>query len=414
MKSVKFPKSIVAIEKGAFKGCKKLDNIEIPNTVIRLGERAFSGCSSLKNITLSNNLYELSSYLFENCTSLETIKIPNSVTRIESCAFYGCKSLEKVNIEDNIKFIDFGIFINCISLKNIDIPEKVNEIGNFAFGDCISLKSIEIPKCVKKIGKYAFLNCKSLSEIKLPNDLERILSGAFDKCKSLKNIEIPEKVNEIGKDAFLNIEKVVYNGIACGSPWGAKEVSSDLVIGSKFYSMQETVNLLLAKLDRVKYLGDLLNYIFEYEEDEELIVRNIKYFLTDETRSIESTLLKWDESLEYLLLSDLSDDRTFRAFEGIYSKFFEVKNDFKLYLKILRKLWYNYDSDDGDKYIDCFEDEGIDSENLNIELKNEGDKEYYRKEFEGDDRYFISSRKSEREDLEQFLCCKTFGESQNQ
>lgn len=345
LKSVKFPKSIVAIEKGAFKGCKKLDNIEIPNTVIRLGERAFSGCSSLKNITISNNLYELSSYLFENCTSLETIKIPNSVTRIESCAFYGCKSLEKVNIEDNIKFIDFGIFINCKSLENIDIPEKVNEIG---------------------------------------------------------------------KDAFLNIEKVVYNGIACGSPWGAKEVSSDLVIGSKFYSMQETVNLLLAKLDRVKYLGDLLNYIFEYEEDEELIVRNIKYFLTDETRFIESTLLKWDESLEYLLLSDLSDDRTFRAFEGIYSKFFEVKNDFKLYLKILRKLWYNYDSDDGDKYIDCFEDEGIDSENLNIELKNEGDKEYYRKEFEGDDRYFISSRKSEREDLEQFLCCKTFGESQNQ
>ena len=67
------PEGVYGIEKGAFAGCKNLENINIPSTVAFIEEGAFEGCDMLvsKKIELWNLI---SSTNKSKAKFLETIK----------------------------------------------------------------------------------------------------------------------------------------------------------------------------------------------------------------------------------------------------------------------------------------------------------------------------------------------------
>ena len=69
------------------------------------------------------------------------------------------------------------------------------------FGDCSSLTSVTIPEGVKSLG-----------------------DGAFSGCSALNQLTVPNTVTTIGVIAFSGVQKVIYNGSAPGSPWGATTV----------------------------------------------------------------------------------------------------------------------------------------------------------------------------------------------
>ena len=112
-----------------------------------------------------------------------------------------------------------------ISIKSITICNGVTSIGYNAFIGCKNVKIVIIPNSVNEIGPGAFNGCMGLTSIEIPNSVTIILDYAFSGCNGLTSLTIPNSVTSIGSHAFYNVPNVVYNGIATGSPWGARSVN---------------------------------------------------------------------------------------------------------------------------------------------------------------------------------------------
>lgn len=73
---------VVAIDKKAFGGNKKITEVVIPNTVKEIGESAFKGCSSLAVVTLAASIKKIGAGAFHSCTSLSTVTVPDGISEI--------------------------------------------------------------------------------------------------------------------------------------------------------------------------------------------------------------------------------------------------------------------------------------------------------------------------------------------
>ena len=59
----------------AFKGCRKLEEVEIPQGVTTIGSYAFHRCHALKRIVLPPSVEELGDCVFLYCDSLTEARI---------------------------------------------------------------------------------------------------------------------------------------------------------------------------------------------------------------------------------------------------------------------------------------------------------------------------------------------------
>ena len=75
-----------------------------------------------------------------------------------------------------------------------------------------------------EIALGTFSGCSALTSVTIPNTVTSIRGSAFSECTSLNPLTVPNTVTTIVESAFRNVPKVIYNGSASGSPWGAKEV----------------------------------------------------------------------------------------------------------------------------------------------------------------------------------------------
>lgn len=102
VKNVVIAPSVKDIERGAFRGCVKMESVVIPDGVETIGTSAFQDCKTLKEVV-----------------------IPESVTKIDDSAFYACISLESVVFPKNLTNVGRWVFDGCLSLKESPIPEPV-------------------------------------------------------------------------------------------------------------------------------------------------------------------------------------------------------------------------------------------------------------------------------------------------
>ncbi|MCR5103016.1 MAG: leucine-rich repeat protein [Eubacterium sp.] len=94
---------VTAINKDAFKGCKKLKTAAIDANVLSIGANAYSGCTALTTVTIRGN----------------------GLTNIGANAFNGCKRLKTITIKStNIKKIGAKAFKGISSKATFKLPKK--------------------------------------------------------------------------------------------------------------------------------------------------------------------------------------------------------------------------------------------------------------------------------------------------
>ena len=205
------------IDKSAFNGCIRLEEVVLSESLKIIGDDAFNDCKSLKEIVIPEGVEKIGNFAF-SCTSLESVSIPSTVRSIgssvnksyEGGTFYGCSKLVDILLKEGNKNATIGVatFQGCSKLEKIIIPGNYITIGEEAFSDCISLKSViyknnSNPFIKQKILWYAFKNCKNLVAVTLPSTLTLLEFKSFDLCTKLKTVTIPTGVNKLIIDDFV-------------------------------------------------------------------------------------------------------------------------------------------------------------------------------------------------------------------
>jgi len=91
---------------------------------------------------------------FKGCKKLKSVKIGKNVQTIGERAFYQCKALQKIGIPSNVKSIKKEAFAGCKNLKNVTFQgKKVTSIGKNAFKNTKKKIKISVPKSKYKAYK---------------------------------------------------------------------------------------------------------------------------------------------------------------------------------------------------------------------------------------------------------------------
>ncbi len=230
---------VTEITEYMFYGLESIDTIVIPKSVTKIGNYAFA-YSSIKNVTIEGtpefgtNVFRdskvekvdfndetttLGTYMFLNCANLKTITLPSKLTAISYSCFQN-SGLESITIPATVEEISTYAFSGCKGITQIEIPASVKEIGNSAFRES-GLLSVVVPATVEEIGSSVFaltplttaevqsavmgtymFNDSSIENVVLSDDITEITTYAFDGCANLKSIQLPSKLVSIGGYAF--------------------------------------------------------------------------------------------------------------------------------------------------------------------------------------------------------------------
>ena len=214
LERIKIAKSLTTISPSAFKGAKKLkeidfqgttnletigdhafqntklENITIPASVKKLEGASFADIETLKEVHFATGcqLEELSGNLFQNAKNLTKVVFDgtNNVKKINSDAFANCTSLAIFTVPKTVTYIAGGAFRGASGLETVEF-EKVSiltNIGKGAFADC-GITHITLPESIKFIDELAFDHCAKFTEITIPANLELVKPGAFNFCENL-------------------------------------------------------------------------------------------------------------------------------------------------------------------------------------------------------------------------------------
>lgn len=213
--------------------------------------------------------------------------------------FFENNEIKNINITDGITNVGDYAFAFCQNLENVFLPNSLKSIGKYAFGKCSKLESLHIPDNVNIIKEGAFNSCKSLSSIEIPKSVNSIEMNAFFSCTDLDIIYVPNSVTEIGSNAFFNVNKICYNGIATGSPWGTISVSDDNFCGNNAkYSYDYNTKTLYISGNGDTYNYNLNDTVSPFCED--IIIVNL--VVTDGIRSIGDYAFYNCEEIENVVL----------------------------------------------------------------------------------------------------------------
>lgn len=119
IKSVKFPKSLKTIARGAFKDCIFLERVDFDED-----------CP----------LEIINPYIFSACRNLKEVVLPKHVKVIRTQAFAMCSYLGKVVFNEGLLVIEHKAFFGDEVLFDIELPESLNSIGGDAFPYVVNVK----------------------------------------------------------------------------------------------------------------------------------------------------------------------------------------------------------------------------------------------------------------------------------
>ena len=252
LERVVIPDTVEFVYRYAFRGCKKLKQIDLHSRAISFGEGCFEGCESLQginNVQLLNGLKKedveilklkenvdykrISAHMtsigeraFAGCNGLKTLDI-TELRVAGRGAFYDCRGLEKVVLSRFTAIAD-DMFLNCVNLNELQYvdlsPEQIETItytGKEApFGNCNITKitfgaessaSFVSEETNGVFALYAEPEKKTLLKVgqnavsfSVPASVERIAANAFSGNSRLTNVSFAEggALKEIGEYAF--------------------------------------------------------------------------------------------------------------------------------------------------------------------------------------------------------------------
>ncbi len=220
---VSVPEGISRIDRGTFRDCTCITEVEIPSTVKRIGSGAFWGCSSLKQVAFSKGLCQIGDEAFCHCTALERVCLPQGLKTVGRCAFWNCTALSRLHLPQSVKTVGQGAFGRCRALAQdgfvifsgvlyayvgaggqLTVPEGVKEICRGVFSSCFSL-SVRLPESMERIGD-AFRRCAALTSLTLPRGMKRIEKGELSDCKNLVSLIVPGTETRIAHGALSHRE----------------------------------------------------------------------------------------------------------------------------------------------------------------------------------------------------------------
>ncbi len=118
LSSVTFPETLTKIDKFAFSN-SGLVAVTTPKSLTALNEGAFKGCSSLVNVVISEGIVTIGASVFEACTKLVSISLPSSITTLSYKCFKDCTSLSEISLPSGLINVGYEMFMNCTSIKKI-------------------------------------------------------------------------------------------------------------------------------------------------------------------------------------------------------------------------------------------------------------------------------------------------------
>lgn len=141
-------------------------NVVIGEGITKVGNFNFYNCRNIKTVSFPSTLTAIERGAFQHCSSIESIWIPKSVTSISPSSFAGCYSAKLIYVETDNTVYDSRNNCNAI-IKTADnelvagcsvtvIPNTVTSIGGAAFASCSTLTKITIPGSVTQIKGTAF------------------------------------------------------------------------------------------------------------------------------------------------------------------------------------------------------------------------------------------------------------------
>ena len=248
IQSIDFPKNLVKITKGAFKGCAGLTALDLPDSVKILDFQSFYGCKeikgtvvlpkSLKTIGIGTfgscenvgsfdfskctGLTSIGSGAFGNCTKIKAVNLPAKLKDFVGDAFVSCTELAMITVDSNNEFFtvkdntiyDKGqtkLVCSARTIPSFKFPADLTEIGRGAFSGCTKLTAVDLSSCtdLTTIDVRAFFECTGLTQLILPVNLKTIDEFAFFVCREISGtVVLPANLEKIGDNAFFQCNKV--------------------------------------------------------------------------------------------------------------------------------------------------------------------------------------------------------------
>ena len=169
-----------------------------------MGLHMFHRNTKLKSIVFPKGIVAVRPMAFRRCSALSEVVFSPVLERIDDCAFSYCDSLAQVCFPSVLKTIGIRAFSHCKSMKAIQFESVVN-IGDFAFSGCSSLSSVNLGSALQNIGDMAF-DGASLASVCLPASLKSMGSKVFNGCRQLTAIHMVSSVPpEAKQDTFDGI-----------------------------------------------------------------------------------------------------------------------------------------------------------------------------------------------------------------
>ena len=162
--SVKMPKEVKYIDRGAFAGLTNLEYISLPEGLKYIGEGAFTGNNKMV-AELPASVSYIGANAFHITKAPTNTSLPDSLRTLEPEAFRAAKGLTQMSIPGYITNIPDYCFAACSNITSLELNDNIENIGKFAFNWLRALKIVILPASLKSIGKYAFSQCLNLRTV---------------------------------------------------------------------------------------------------------------------------------------------------------------------------------------------------------------------------------------------------------
>lgn len=225
IKELTIPSTVKYVGVSAFEKCADLKEITLGTEigcerVCYIDERAFYGSKGLETVNINSGISTVGEYAFYNASNLKVVNVNDLYSYLEidfrysnptvyaDTVYYEGEVLKNLVIPDGIRTIGHAAFYNCKTLETVTFPDGLDAVWDYAFAGCTNLKDFVFPKSLTWIGAYAFLRCNSLTKLEFTENIRTIYGSAFSNCKNIKIVYMYPQQLELGKYTFSGCSNI--------------------------------------------------------------------------------------------------------------------------------------------------------------------------------------------------------------